>query len=68
MLEKITLQQGPVRMDFRVDELQGLLTTSEARKLNNFLQRMKRLDILRPGENVGEYVFTVRMVRFYIWL
>jgi hypothetical protein len=29
---------------------------------------MKRLGVLRSGEVQGEYVFTVRMVRLYIWL
>jgi hypothetical protein len=35
---------------------------------NNFLQRMKRLNVLRSGDVRGEYLFNVRMVRLYIWL
>jgi hypothetical protein len=49
------------------DVAQGL-TETEKRKFNNFLQKMKRLRVLRAGDVQGEYVFNVRMVRFYIWM
>jgi hypothetical protein len=38
------------------------------RKFNNFLQRMKKLNVIRSGEVQGEYTFNLRMVRLYIWL
>ena len=44
------------------------LTEGEKRKLNNFLQKMKRLKVLRSGDVQGEYVFNMRMVRLYIWM
>jgi len=44
------------------------LNTAEARKFNNFLQKMKRLGVLRAGENMGEYVFNSRLVRLYVLL
>ncbi len=44
------------------------LTAAEKRKFDNFLQRMKRLNVIRPGDARGEYVFNVRMVQLYIWL
>ncbi len=55
-------------MTFRRADLARDLTESERRKLNNFLQKMKRLNVLRSGEAQGEYTFNVRMVRLYIWL
>jgi len=44
------------------------LTETEKKKFNNFLQKMKRLQVLRSGDVQGEYIFNVRMVRLYIWL
>lgn len=61
-------QIRPTEMSFTKAELASGLTTTERRKFNNFLQRMKRLNVLRSGEVSGEYVFNVRMVRLYIWL
>lgn len=51
----------------RQDVTKGL-TNSERKKFDNFLQRMKKLKVLRSGEVKGEYVFNSRMVRVYIWL
>lgn len=36
--------------------------------LDNFLQKMKKLNVMRSGDAAGEYVFNVRMVRLYLWL
>jgi hypothetical protein len=44
------------------------LTEGEKRKLNNFLQRMQKLKVLRRGEVKGKYVFNMRMVELYIFL
>jgi hypothetical protein len=67
ILAKIA-RSGPESMSFtKNDALKGL-TETEKKKLNNFLQKMKRLGVLRPGELSGEYVFNVRMVRLYVWL
>jgi len=44
------------------------LTEGEKKKLGNFLQRMKKLNVIRNGDSAGEYVFNVQMVRVYIWL
>lgn len=55
-------------LDFRVSEISNGLTTSERKKLNNFLQKMKRLNVLRAGEQKGTYIFTSRLVRLYILL
>jgi len=55
-------------MSFMKPDAAKELTETEKKKFNNFLQKMKRLKVLRAGEVKGEYVFNVRMVRFYIWL
>jgi hypothetical protein len=49
-------------------EVEKGLTETEKRKLNNFLQRMKRLQVLRSGDTAGDYSFNMRMVQYYIWL
>jgi hypothetical protein len=53
---------------FRKADLEKGLTDSEKRKLNIFLQRMKKLNVVRSGEVPGEYAFNMRMVQLYIWL
>jgi len=55
-------------MTFHKSEIAKGLTEAERKKLNNFLQKMKRLNVIRSGDVQGEYVFNVRMVRVYIWL
>lgn len=67
ILAKIA-KMGPETMSFSKDQIISGLTESEKRKLNNFLQKMKNLHVLRSGEVRGEYIFNLRMVRLYIWL
>jgi hypothetical protein len=55
-------------MSFIKSDVVAGLTESEKRKFNNFLQKMKKLKVLRSGDVQGEYIFNLRMVRFYIWL
>jgi len=58
----------PGAMSFRRADIAPSLTDEERRKLTSFLQRMKDLQVLRAGDVAGEYVFTLRMARLYIWL
>ena len=58
----------PSSMSFRRRDLEETLIEPERKKLDNFLQKMKKLDVLRSGDAAGEYVFNVRMVRLYLWL
>lgn len=53
---------------FHKHDIEKGLTESERRKLDNFLSRMKKLNVIRSGESRGQYVFNSRMVRLYIWL
>ncbi len=55
-------------MTFQRSDIEKGLTEVERRKFDNFLQKMKQLKVIRSGDVKGEYVFTVRMVRLYIWL
>jgi len=67
ILQKIAAM-GPDSMSFTKKEVAAELTNGEKKKFNNFLQKMKNLQVLHSGDVQGEYVFNVRMVRFYIWL
>lgn len=66
ILRKIA--QTGLNMNFQRSEVAKGLTEAERRKLDNFLRKMRKLNVIRPGDIQGEYVFNVRMVRFYIWL
>jgi len=59
---------GVLKDSFLKRDIEKGLTEPQKKKLNNFLQRMKQLNVLRSGESHGEYAFNVRMVQFYIWL
>lgn len=59
---------APGLLDFKKSEVESELTSNEKKKFNNFLQRMKRLNVLRSGDEKGEYIFNMRMVGLYLWL
>jgi len=61
-------RMGPDIMSFMKNDVARDLTVHEKGKFNNFLQRMKKLGVLRSGDAQGEYIFNVRMARLYIWL
>ncbi len=56
------------KTEFSRDELAADLTFDEAKTLDNFLQRLKKLNVIRPGEVAGEYAFNIRMYQVYITL
>ncbi|MBI5560958.1 MAG: ATP-binding protein [Deltaproteobacteria bacterium] len=53
---------------FQKNTLEEGLSETEKRKSNNFLQRMKELNVLKSGDVRGEYVFTNRLTAFYMLL
>jgi hypothetical protein len=53
---------------FTRDELAADLTDDEARKLDNFLRRLRKLNVIRSREIPGEYQFNVRMYQIYLTL
>jgi hypothetical protein len=67
ILQKIG-RLAPDAMTFNKKEVEKGLSDTERRRFNNFLQKMKALKVLRSGDTKGEYEFTMRMVRLYIWL
>lgn len=67
ILAKIA-KMGPDTLTFTKSQVISGLTDSEKSKFNNFLQKMKKLNVIRSGDIQGEYVFNLRMVRLYIWL
>lgn len=58
----------PFDLSFQKAALEKGLSDSEKKKSNNFLQRMKKLKVLRSGDVQGEYIFNSRLVRLYILL
>ncbi|MBN1816491.1 MAG: hypothetical protein JW828_03970 [Sedimentisphaerales bacterium] len=59
---------SPNEMTFRKQDVERGLTDNEKKKFHNFLQKMKKLKVLRSGDVRGGYIFNIRMVRLYIWL
>ena len=67
ILAKIA-QIGFKDMSFRKRDVEQGLTETEKKNFNNFLQKMKKLKVLRGGDAPGEYVFIMKMVRLYIYM
>jgi hypothetical protein len=67
ILTKIA-RMGPMEMSFKRHDVERGLTDAEKKNFNNFLQRMKRLKVLRGADVPGEYVFIMRMARLYIYM
>ena len=55
-------------LSFQKVIIEEKLSAAEKGKFNNFLQRMKKLHVLKSGDELGEYVFNSRLVRLYILL
>lgn len=55
-------------LSFMKSEIAKGLSDIEKKKFNNFLQRMKKLNVVKSGDGQGEYGFNSRMVRLYIRL
>lgn len=53
-------------LSFRKNEIERGLSEEEKKKFNNFLQRMKTLNVLKQGSERGEYIFNSRLVRLYV--
>lgn len=66
IMEKMSKQ--PFDLSFQKGDIEKELSDTEKNKFNNFLQRMKKLAVLRSGDVQGEYVFNSRLVRLYIML
>ncbi|KXK15592.1 MAG: hypothetical protein UZ18_ATM001001557 [Armatimonadetes bacterium OLB18] len=61
-------QQAPLEMSFVRGDIMASLSDVQQKVFDNFLQRMRQLNVIRQGERKGEYVFNVLMVRYYIYI
>ena len=66
--QSIFKKLGSVEFYFKKRDLEKGLTENEKNKLKNFLQKMKKLNVLKSGGVSGEYVFTRLIYRSYIVL
>ncbi len=55
-------------LSFKKETIENGLSAEEKKNFNNFLQRMKKLNVLRSGEARGEYIFNNRLVKLYMTL
>lgn len=55
-------------LSFLKGNIEKGLSENEKKKFNNFLQRMKKLNVLKSGDERGEYTFNSRLVRLYVLL
>lgn len=54
--------------EFSRDELAAGLTAEEMPKLDNFLRRLKKLNVIRQADVPGEYLFNVKLYQVYLTL
>jgi AAA+ ATPase superfamily predicted ATPase len=64
ILKKIAASDA--EMSFMTSDIEKGLSQEERKRFNNFLQKMKRLNVLRSGDRRGEYVFTDSLSRLYL--
>ena len=67
ILRKISLLD-PMAPSFSKAVIAEGRNETERKKLENFLQRMQKLKVLRKGKNLGEWVFNTPLVRTAIFL
>ncbi|MCI0703273.1 MAG: ATP-binding protein [Planctomycetia bacterium] len=68
ILKKLANDLGPFREEFTRKDLAAKLNDSEKRKLDNFLQKLKKLNVIKSLDTPGRYQFRIKMVQTYIWL
>ncbi|PIU46378.1 MAG: hypothetical protein COS94_10250 [Candidatus Hydrogenedentes bacterium CG07_land_8_20_14_0_80_42_17] len=64
ILEKIATSE--VGMTFQKEKIGKKLNDSEKKVFNNFLQKMKKINVLSSGEKYGEYLFANELFRLYM--
>lgn len=68
ILKKLASDLGPLKEEFTRKDLAAKLNDSEKRKLDNFLQKLKKLNVVKSLDTPGRYQFRIKMVQTYIWL
>lgn len=62
------LVAGPLEDGFRRAAVMKALPASESTKFDNFIQRMKSLNVIHEGESRGDWRFHHPMIGLYIWM
>jgi len=68
ILKKISRSKFFLDIEFKKQEIEKDLNESEKKKFNNFIQRMKKLNVLFQGDQKGEYIFRDRLTRMYCFM
>lgn len=68
ILKQIAEKTDHHSLRFEKKDIEKSLSESEKKKFGNFLQKMKKLQVIKSGDKAGEYIFIQRMTHFYIWL
>ncbi|MCU0435350.1 MAG: ATP-binding protein [Bacteroidia bacterium] len=66
ILKKIVKNTSMNEMEINKKEILPLLTPNENSKFNNFMQKLKKLAVVRSGSEQGEYIFNDRLTRLYL--
>lgn len=64
----VKLGEEPLSLSFLKGDIEKKLSVGEKKKFNNFLQRMKKLKVLKSGNIKGEYIFNNLLTKLYIQL
>lgn len=67
ILKKIAKRKS-IDSVFKKSDIDKELNESEKKKFNNFIQRMKKLNVIVQGDQKGEYVFRDRLTRMYCFM
>ncbi|MCA6362396.1 MAG: ATP-binding protein [Bacteroidetes bacterium] len=66
ILRKIIKNTAVNEMAINKKDILPLLSPDENNKFNNFMQKLKKLAVLRSGIEQGEYIFNDRLTRLYL--
>src|SRR5262249_12141848 len=67
-LMKIAKHVGPAGAIFERRAVIELLSEDEAKNLDPFLKRMRKLGIIEQGRDSGSYKFATRLAAVYLWM
>lgn len=59
---------GEDRRRLRRKDIMQVLDEADKKNFDNFVQRMKHLGVIVPGESAGEYVFESALHLMYLWM
>ncbi|MEP7168228.1 MAG: ATP-binding protein [Bacteroidota bacterium] len=65
ILQKLSKEDN-IDMSFFKSDIEKKLAPNEQKKFNNFLQKMKSLNVIKSGDEKGEYVFLSRLTKLCV--